>query len=179
MIGLKSDITQKVLAYYFLHEEASLYINEIARRLGVDSGNLTRKLIELEKEGILRSEARGNQRHYSLNISFPLREEYKRIVLKTIGFEHTLREALRKVSGLKKAYLFGSYAQNKMDASSDIDLMVVGNHKPLELQKIISSLQKKVDREINVITLTPGEYAKKKSDPLIKSILENDKIALL
>lgn len=180
MIGLKSTITQEVLAYYFLHEHASLYVNEIARRLGLDSGNLARKLVELEKEGLLHSEFRGRQRYYGLNSSFPFLNEYKKIVLKTVGFERTLREALKKVDNLREAYLFGSYAQNKLDASSDVDLLAIGNHKPLELQKVIAALQKKVDREINVITLTPEDYQKRRTkDPLMKSILQKTRIALL
>ena len=31
---------------------------------------------------------------------------------------------LKNIKGLKEAYIFGSYASNKMDSSSDIDLLV-------------------------------------------------------
>ncbi len=180
MISLRSDITQKVLGYFMLHDRAELYINEMARRLSVDDGNLTRKLKELEKEGILKSELKGQEKYYSLNRSFPLVQEYKKIILKTVGLEQQLKELLKPIKGLKNAYIFGSYATDKMDASSDIDLMVVGNHSTIEVQKKIAEIQKSVNREINVINLSREEYAKKqKSDPFIKSILRKKKIQIL
>lgn len=179
MISLRSTITQEVLSFFFAHEEASLYVNELARRLGLDSGNLTRKLIELEKEGLLRSELKGHQKYYSLNPTFPLLNEYKQIVLKTVGLERKLSEALKELPGIKRAFLFGSYAENKMDTFSDIDLMVIGDHSSLELQKRMSELQKKMNRDINVINLTEQEFKnRKKSDPLIKSVLSKPKISL-
>ena len=85
MLSLRSKIAQAVLGYFMLHEGTELYVHEMARRLSLNQGNLDRKLKQLEKEGILKSELRGKERYYSLNTSFPLLKEYKRIVLKTIG----------------------------------------------------------------------------------------------
>lgn len=180
MLSFRSKITQKILGYIFLHEGSALYINEMCRRFGVDRGNLVRKLRELEKEGILQSEWKGNQRYYSLNTEFPLLKEYKKIVLKTIGFEQMLKRSLGEVQGLQKALLFGSYAEDKMDVSSDIDLLVVGNHDTIDLQRKIVALQKNIDREINVISMSPQEYQRKqKTDSLLKSIHAKRRISLL
>lgn len=81
MISLRSKIAQKVLGYFFANGKNSLYINEMSRTLGLDRGNLIKKLQTLEKEGILKSEFRGNQRYFSLNTRYPLLKEYKKIVL--------------------------------------------------------------------------------------------------
>jgi len=171
MLNLRSKITQKVLNYFMLQQGAESYINDLARILYLDSGNLTRKLLELEKEGILKSRWQGKQRYYSLNTNFPLINEYRTIVLKTVGFEQILKTALKEISGIKSAVIFGSYAQDHMDAHSDIDLLVVGNHGTVDLQKAIAQVQKKVQREINVISMSIQEYNdKKKKDPLLKSI---------
>jgi DNA-binding transcriptional ArsR family regulator len=180
MIGLKSKIAQETLAYFFLHEEVEMYVSELARRLDLDSGNLTRKLIELENAGILKSEQRGMQKYYSLNPSFPLLKEYRQITLKSIGLEHLLKETLKQVPGLKKALLFGSYAENRMDIASDIDLLALGNHKALDLQKTLANIQKKTDREINVVNMTEAEYEKRKrSDAFLVSIQRKKHISLL
>ncbi|MCB4755940.1 MAG: nucleotidyltransferase domain-containing protein [Elusimicrobia bacterium] len=179
MISWRSKITQDVLSYFFLHEGASLYVNELARRLGHDSGNLTRKLIELERNGLLKSEAKGVQKYYSLNPSFPLLNEYKRITLKSVGLERLLRDALLGVPELEKAYLFGSYAEDKMDMASDIDLLAIGRHKPLALQKAILDVQKKTEREINAMSFTPKEFEKKRrDDPFLKSVLQKPRVIL-
>lgn len=180
MLNLRSKITQAVLGYFMLHEGAEFYVHEMARRLSLDQKNLDRKLKELEKEGIFKSERRGKERYYSLNPSFPLFGEYKKIILKTVGLEHVLKEALQRVKGLKQAYLFGSYAKDQMDAASDIDLLAVGNHNTLELQKKISEIQKSMGREINVMSLGSTEYERKqKSDPFIKSVHRGKKIQIL
>jgi predicted nucleotidyltransferase len=179
MISLRSKISQAVLNHFFLHEGEALYVNQMARRLSLDDGNLARKLRELEKEGILRSETKGKERYYSLNSEFPLLNEYKKIVLKTVGFEKLLRDELREIQGIQKAYLFGSYAQNKMDAVSDIDLLVVGDHDTVDLQRKISKLQQTVNREINVVSLSPAEYQRRRrTDPFLRAVEKKPKIVL-
>jgi predicted nucleotidyltransferase len=180
MINFRSKIAREIMNYLFLHEGTSLYVNEMSRRFGVDRGNLVRKLKELEKEGILKSEWKGNQRYYSLNPSFPLINEYKKIIFKTSGLEHGLKKVLEDVKGVKKAVLFGSYAADKMDLSSDIDVLVIGEHDTLDLQKKISQFQKSIDREINVINMGTKEYDKKlNTDPLLRTIQEGKSISIL
>ncbi|MDI6809166.1 MAG: nucleotidyltransferase domain-containing protein [Candidatus Eisenbacteria bacterium] len=180
MLSLRSQVTQKILGHFFLHEGNAMYVNEMCRRLDVDRGNLIKKLKELEGEGVLKSEWKGNQRYYFLNPSFPLLKEYKKIILKTVGFEHILRKTLQEVKGLRKAILFGSYAQDRMNLSSDIDLLAIGTHSTIDLQKKIAELQKAVDREINVISMSPQEYERKrKTDSLLKSIGKRKSIPIL
>ncbi|HVN82466.1 MAG TPA: nucleotidyltransferase domain-containing protein [Terriglobia bacterium] len=152
----------------------------MCRRFGVDRGNLVKKLKEFEKEGILTSEWRGNQRYYSLNHSFPLIREYQRIFSKTVGLEESLKKVIGEVTGIKRAVLFGSYAEDRMDLSSDIDLLVVGDHDTLELQKKISQFQKTIDREINVVSMGTKEYERKqKADALLRSIRHKKSIPLV
>ena len=163
-----------------LQQGAESYISDLARILHLESGNLTRKLLELEREGILKSRWQGKQRYYSLNANFPLIKEYKTIILKTIGFEHILKTALKNIPHIKKAVIFGSYAQNQMDSHSDIDLLVVGGHNTVELQKSVSQIQKAVGRDINVVSMSPREYnGKKKDSPLLKSIEAKKSVKLI
>lgn len=172
MVTLKSKLTQAVLSYFYLHEGKESYVNELARRLTLDDGNLARKLKSLEEEGLLKSRWQGKERFYSLNPAFPLLEEYRSIVTKTMGLEHHLAVALKGIKGIKKAVLFGSYAKGTMDPLSDIDLLVVGDHRTVELQKAIAGVQKTIDREINVVSMSQSEYKtkKRKNDPFLRSI---------
>ncbi|EKD46396.1 MAG: 3,4-dihydroxy-2-butanone 4-phosphate synthase/GTP cyclohydrolase II [uncultured bacterium] len=72
MFNIGSKITEKLLNYYFSAPDANHYINELARLLDVDPGNLDRKIKELEKEGIFISQINGNQKYFSLNKKYPL-----------------------------------------------------------------------------------------------------------
>ncbi len=181
MISITSKIAQSLLAFYFLHEDESLYVNELVRRLELDKRNLVKKLTEFEREGIFKSEIIGNQKYYSLNKKYPLYKEYKRIVLKTIGIEKQLKTALSDIKGIKRAFVYGSYAEDRMDAFSDIDIIVIGNHSTVLLHKKIAQLQKLTDREINVISISQEEFDAKveNEDPFITGILGKKRIEII
>jgi len=181
LISIKSKIAQSLLAFYFLHEDEKLYVNELVRRLGVDKRNLVKKLNEFEKEGIFKSEIIGNQKYYSLNKKYSLYKEYKRIILKTIGFEKQLKSVLSELSGIKRAFIYGSYAEDRMDAFSDIDIIVIGDQSTVALQKKIAQLQKLTDREINVISISEYEFNSKieNKDPFIMDILGKKRIEII
>jgi len=180
MISLKSEITRKLLNYFFLNPKESLYVNELSRNLALDKRNLVKKIKELETEGILKSQSRGNLKFYSVNRNYPLYNEYRKIVLKTIGFETGLKNALKDVKAIKEAYIYGSYAKNKMDTHSDIDLLIVGGHDIISLQKKLNKLQKEINREINVVNIDEKEFKRKikKGDPFITGILKNKHIKI-
>ena len=181
MISLRSKVTIKLLDYYFLNPEAQVYINELARILDLDPKNTETKLKELGKEGLLKSEFRGKQRYFFLAKDNPILEHYRQIFLKTYGIEKRLKDMVGNIKGIKEAYLFGSYASNKMDSSSDIDLLAIGTHSVLALQRIIVKLQKDTSREFNVINLSPKEFEKKKKDkdPFITGVLKTKIIRLI
>ena len=181
MISLKSKIAQKLLAFYFLNPHESLYVNELARRLAADKRNLVKKLRELELGGLLASEKKGNLRLYGVNRKFPLYKEYERIVLKTIGVEENLKQMLKSLPGVKEAYLYGSYAQEKMGVHSDLDLLVIGSHQIVVLQKKLISLQHEIGREVNAVNMSEDEFGRRraKKDPFLSGILERKTIRLV
>jgi len=180
MISLRAKETKAVLGYLFLHEEAELYVNEMVRKFSLDDGNLSRKLKELAGEGILKCRESANACYYSLNRQYPLLKEYKGIVLKTIGLEQKLRDVLSGVQGIEQAFIFGSYAKGTMDAASDIDLLVVGEHDTLAVQKAVARVQKETDREINMISWGSREYKERLGkDPFLKSLKDKKKVQLV
>jgi len=181
MISLRSELTKTLLNYFFINPHEELYINELSRKLNLDKRNLVKKLKELENDGILKSKIRGNLKLYSINKSYPLYEEYKKIILKTIGVEDKLRRILKEVEGIKEAYIYGSYSKNKMDIHSDIDLLIIGDHEIILLQRKLNTLQKEIDREINSISMDEKEYKKRISteDPFILEVLKGNHIKII
>lgn len=178
MIPLRSKITQKILNLFFLNEKERFYINELAEKIKEYPANVDKKLKELKERGILLDEFQGKERYFFLNKDYPFLKEYKKIILKGMGFEKTLKDGLKKIKGIKSAYIFGSYAENKLSAGSDIDILVVGDFNGLKLQKALIEIQESTDREINSIELTEKEF-KEKKDPLLKDIFSKKYIKLL
>jgi len=181
MISFKSQITQKVLNYFFLNPQVKMYIRELARVLELDPKNLDTKLKELETEGVLKSEFLGKQRYFSLASGSPLIKTYKELLAQTSGLEARLRVALKKVHGLREVYIYGSYAKNTMDAGSDIDILAVGEQSAILVQKAIRSIQKSSGREINVVNITESELEHKKrgKNPFISNVFRGKTIKLL
>jgi predicted nucleotidyltransferase len=181
MISLRSQVARKVLGFFILNPQETLYVNELSRKLALDKRNLVKKLRELEREGILRSEKRGNLKLYGVNSEFPLYQEYRRIILKTVGVEERLREIMRETPGIKEAYIYGSYAQDAMSAHSDLDLLVVGDHEIKALQRKINLLQREIGREINSVNISEGDFKKRieMSDPFIAGILRGKTVRLV
>ena len=181
MISIKSKITAKLLNYFFLNPDTTLYVNEISEKLDLDKRNLVKKLKELEKEGLLTSHARGNLKLYSINKSYPLYNEYKKIILKSIGLESKIREILKQVEGIKIAYIYGSYANDRLQVHSDIDLLIVGEHSIASLQGKLNKLQNEIDREINVVNMDVKDFKKrqKNKDPFMEGVLKEKHIEVI
>jgi len=68
-----------------------------------------------------------------------------------------------------------------MDSHSDIDLLVVGAQDTIPLQKQINKLQKEIDREINVISISQQEFdsRRKKKDPFISEIIRKEYLKII
>ena len=164
MISLRSAITKKILNYFFINPHESLYVNELSRKLFLDKRNLVKKIKELEEEGILNHQERGNLKLYSINKHYPMYKEFRKIIMSTIGVEGQFRRLLRDIGGIKEAYIYGSYAKDAMDAHSDIDVLVVGSISAVALQKRIYKLQGDLDREINVTVIDEAEFRRRIKD---------------
>jgi len=181
MLDFRSKITEKVLGYYFLNTGEKKYINELAKIIEADPGNLDRKLKEMEAEGILSSEFSGKERYYFLNLKYPLLKELKKIYLAKYGLAEALKKRLIGLVGLSQAYIFGSYAGKNFSPESDIDVLLVGSHSVLKAQEAVLPLQKQLRREFNIVDLTEQELMKRKKDKdeFIADIFKNKIIKII
>ena len=66
-----------------------------------------------ELEGVFIAETKGNQKHFFLNKRYPLYNELKSILFKTVGVEGRLKDIIGKTKGIKLSFIYGSYAANK------------------------------------------------------------------
>ena len=85
MLDLRSKARQQLLAYYFTNPTARHHLRDLAERLSIDPSNLSKELGRLERDGLFRSEVIGRQKYFQLNREYPLFDEVRKIVAKTIG----------------------------------------------------------------------------------------------
>ena len=101
----KSRLRNKILLHFFTNPDDEKYLREIAIILGEDPGNLSKEMSKLEKEGIFLSADRGKQKYFSLNKKYPLFEELKSIIFKTIGIQGSLYKIVNEVVGIIFAFM--------------------------------------------------------------------------
>jgi len=161
MISLRSDLRRRLLTYFYVSRSARPYVRQLASELSVDSTNLSRELARLEREGLLRSETEGRQRYYSINPTYPYLKPVFALLQGSIGIPPMLKEALKRVSGIQAASIYGSVAKDEADATSDIDVLIVGQPDQAQLAAQIRRAEKTLRREINYTLFTPKELEQK------------------
>jgi predicted nucleotidyltransferase len=142
---------------------------------------IRKELMRLEEDGVFLSRKKGNTIYYFLNKSYPLFEELKSIVSKTIGVQGLLKEILSRMKGIKFAFIYGSFAKHEETAKSDIDLLIVGKINEARLLREVNELEEKLKREINYSIFQKEEFEQKmkERDSFIMDLVKNPKIFLI
>jgi predicted nucleotidyltransferase/predicted transcriptional regulator with HTH domain len=181
MIDLRSKARQRLLAYYFANPTARLHLRDLARQLEIDPSNLSKELGRLETEGLFRWEVSGRQKYFQLNRDYPLFDEIRSIVSKTIGAASLIAQALKKLEGIEEAYLYGSFASNQQDAASDIDVLVIGDPRGGALAEAMGKIERQLGREVSYTVLTRKEFDSRRArkDAFIENAWHNKRIPLV
>jgi predicted nucleotidyltransferase len=181
MLPMRSVLMQKVLRVFFTNLSARVYVNDLARRLEADPKNLHRVLVRLEADGLLLSEFQGNQRYFFSNRTSDIYKAYRTLFLRTSGVAEALKKELKLLPGLRKAHIFGSYANGRFGPESDIDLLLVGEHQALAAEKCLIKASRELGREINAVHITPEELSRKKAaqDTFIETVFSGKMITVL
>lgn len=177
----RSKTRKAILQLYFSHPEKKYYLRQLEKKTNFPVQNIRRELINLEKKGMFKREKSGNQVYYFLNRESPIYSDIRNIISKTIGIENQLRESLSEVSGIRKAFIFGSFADGTQDSLSDIDIMIVGDINEDDLLEKISRLENKFEREINYHIYSEKEFGerRKEENSFISKILSKSVIFII
>ena len=97
-----------------------------------------RALRKREEAALLRKRRRGNRVYYSAERRHPVFHELKNLLLKTVALGDHLRKGLEGAKAkVCLAFVFGSVASGTEAATSDIDMLVVGNIRSRQLSAIL------------------------------------------
>lgn len=174
-----SKAKRRILGLLFTNPKSKFYLREVCRKAKVRPNEASIALESLSNAGILTNERRGNMVFYAANPASPIYHELKSIVLKTEGLGDIIRNAIEKASGVKFAFIYGSYARGEEREGSDIDLMVIGNPKPEGIASAIRECQKTIGRDINYSIYPENELLQKKRRGYIEEVLKGKKVMLV
>ena len=169
--ALFSPTRQAVLVATFLHPEKSWYLSELADHLGTRPSTLQRDVDSFVRVGILEKRVDGRRSYVQANADCPIFPEIRRLIEKTSGIVPLLQQAMGKFrKKIQWAFLYGSLARGEEAATSDVDLMLIGNVSTMEMVPALRRLEKIVGREIN-----PTVYAK---EDFLKDLARNNHFLL-
>lgn len=182
---LKSLFTSKtrieLLKLFLLNADVSFYQRQIEQKTQFPIRAIQRELSNLCSIGLLIKRASGNRNYYSLNKNYPIRNELKNIILKSSGIVDILSQHLTANKDIDLAFIYGSYAKDRENLLSDIDLFIIGDVSSRKVSSLLSKEKLELCREINFNLYSKAEFLKriKQNNHFILSVLKDRKIFLV
>lgn len=180
--ALFTKTQQKVLGLLFAKPDKSFYTNEIMRWASMGRGTISRELDKLVGAGLLTISRTGNQNHYQANSSSPIYLELVGIVKKTFGIGDQIYHALQSFGDqIELAFIYGSISKGTDTASSDIDLMLVGNSLNYsDIMEMLLPLEESLQRTINPTIFSKADFVTKleEGDSFVSRVMEQPIIVI-
>lgn len=181
--ALFSKVQRRVLALFFGQPERSFQGAELVRLADSGVGAVYRQIRRLLACELITTEPMGQRELYRANENSPVFEELRSLILKTVGLSLPLEEALRPFENtIRAAFVYGSVARGDDGASSDVDLMVIGEE--LSYPDILAALrpvEKTLNRQISLSLITYREWMRglREGKTFMKRILQGEKIFVM
>ena len=131
---LLNELRLRIIEEFIIDYKIQLTGSYIAEKKGFNQKSVSNALLELEKEGFLKSKSSGKNKLFSMNldnkeniINFISAVEHLRIIMfynKNTLIKEIAGKIKESCSGI--ILIFGSYAKNKQKKDSDLDVFVAG-----------------------------------------------------
>ena len=151
------------------------YLSELAEFLHTTPSSLQRELAALVQSGVLEQRRDGRRTYFKAERRSPIFRDLRSIFEKTAGLIPSLAAALRSFENkVVCAFVYGSVARRQERATSDVDLMVIGNVGLAELAPSLRKAEERLGREINVTSYSVDEFRKKvaQGDHFLTAVLK-------
>jgi DNA-binding transcriptional ArsR family regulator len=170
---LLSGTQQRLLSLLLLNSHQPVYAAELAKHFGVRPSTLQRDLARFTQAGILKMTRSGNRTYFQANEECPVYPELRGLLIKTSGLVDVLHGELAPLaSKITVAAVYGSIASGTETSGSDVDLLVIGSVKMIELSPLLAKATGTLRRQINPTLYTPEEFSTKaRASHFVQSVL--------
>ncbi len=178
---LLPEYRRRILGLLLLHPDEALHGREIARRTGLPAGSVARELRRLSDVGLLRRQRRGNQQVYCAETTSPVYDELASILRKTSGLADVLAQSLAPLaSRIHSAFVFGSIAQGRGVAGSDVDILLIGDIGFSEAVEALYPAQSELGREVNPKVYSRQEFVDEViADSFLRDVISKPRIFVI
>ncbi len=174
---------QAILTTVLLDSGRSWYLSDLAAHLGRrNPSSLQRELESLVAAEILVRHQEGNRVYFRANRNCPVYAELVGLLAKTAGLAEVVQSALAGVAHrICIAFIHGSVARSEEHASSDIDLLIVGDVGLADISLALCTAERQLSRAINASVYTVPELATKVAarNHFLSTVLQREKIFLI
>jgi predicted nucleotidyltransferase len=173
---------RRVLGWLLGHPDEAFYLRELVRQVGGAVGAVQRELELLTASGLVRREVRGKQVYFQANQKAAIFPELQGLFAKTVGLVDILRESLMPLADrMRAAFVFGSAARGELHASSDVDLLVIGDVSFGDVITEIQGAEKRLGRDVNPTVYSENEFRSKvlAEQHFVMTILAQPKIPVV
>lgn len=171
---------QRVLAPLLLHPGRTYSLSDLIRAAGGGRGGTQKNVETLHRAGVITDRRAGNQRLFAIDTSHPLYSELRSLGLKTFGLADRLREAISPFQErIEMAFVFGSIASGAETATSDIDLLVVGDLDFFDVATRLADAEADLGRPIHLNLVDAAEWSNWKQGPVGDAIVRGPKIMVV
>jgi predicted nucleotidyltransferase len=178
---ISSRARVEIMKLFLFHPHDSYYQSQISSLTHQPIRAVQRELERLVGIGLITKSAQGNRYNYKVDTNCPIYPELKAVFFKTVGLPSVLKRHLSNERNIKVAFVYGSYAKNRENAMSDIDLMVIGKISSRNLSSILAKAKVELEREINYVVFPEDEFSQKmkKKDHFVSSVVKDKKVFII
>jgi len=175
---------RNVLSLLFGRPDERFYMRQVARMTGASVAAVQHELARLTTAQLVVRTPEGKQVYYRANTESPVFNEIRGLMDKTVGAVAVVRSTLSGLAGegrIDIAFIYGSVASGTYDALSDVDVMIIGKIKLLEIIPALRVAQDRLGREINP-TIYPGEELRMRltdREHFVTQVMDGPKIILI
>ena len=172
----------RLLGHIFLNVGSPQSIAEIARVTRIPQATISREIERLRASGLITTYSAGRNKLVQANEANPYFPELQSMLLKAVGPVPVLSVNLRKITGIERAFIFGSWARRYRGetglAPSDVDVLVVGDPEPDLVDDACRGAERKLKTEVNPVILLPTDWESPPSG-FVKQLKRGPLVSLL
>ncbi|WP_307840954.1 ArsR family transcriptional regulator [Streptomyces sp. GESEQ-4] len=165
-----------------LHPEREYTITELATDIGVTPTAVLREVDRLTGGGILAERKVGRSRLVRARTDTPLYRPLSDLMSVSFGPLPVLTEALAGLEGVRRAFIYGSWAARYNGEPgpppADVDVLVVGDPDPDALFDLAEDVSRRLRREVNVHRVSGEAWHAPTDDPFLTSVRERPLVEL-
>ena len=159
---LRSQQQGEILALLLGDPDLELSLTQIAQRTGAPHPSVYREIQRAEHAGLVTTRKIGNTRLVRANSESPYFTGLADVLTKAFGVPSVLAEALRPVTGVTEAWIYGSWAARHAGQAGqrpvgDIDVLVLGQPDRDHLYDALSKAEKHLGRPVQA-TIRDGAW---------------------